>query len=334
MSLLAKLSRAMLLAGLPVSLAPSALADGIPHAWGLGMQEPGSPVQSYIEAYHDVLEWIILLITLFVMALLGWVMIRYNRRRNPVPSRTAHNTALEITWTLVPCLILIAIGAIYSFPLLYYSDRMPNPDLTLKVTGHQWYWSYEYPDQAGVSFDSHAIWDSSDVTPEQANKLIKDAEDGWLIKTAQPLRLLEVDNRVVLPVGKVVRVQITGGDVEHSWYLPSLGVNRMAVPGRLNELWVKVDRPGIYYGQCSMICGNGHGYMPIVVEGVPPEQFAAWIDTHKLPGAATTPVSTEPNPVADPVAPNTKAQPDVTPTAPEPLQPAPAPTDVDAPKKI
>jgi len=208
-----------------------------------------------------------------------YIIVRYNKWANPTPTNTTHNVKLEIIWTLLPCLILAGIAWI-SFPLLYYTDREPSPDLTLKVTGHQWYWSYEYPDNDGVNFDSHAIWDSSDVKPEQAAQLIKESEAGWLIK-GEPRRLLEVDNRVVLPAGKNVRVQITATDVEHSWFMPALGVNRMAVPGRLNELWLKVDHEGLYYGQCSMICGNGHGYMPIVIEAVSPDQFAAWVKTKK-----------------------------------------------------
>jgi len=256
-----------------------AFANGIPAPWGILMQEPGSPIQTNIENFHNILLWIISVISAFVLFLLIYVVVRYNRIANPKATRTTHNVTLEVVWTLIPCLILIGL-AVISFPLLYYTDRIPQADLTLKVTGHQWYWSYEYPDNNDVSFDSHAIWDSSNVTQEQADKLIADASNGWLIKN-QPLRLLEVDNRVVLPVGKVVRVQITGGDVEHSWYLPALGVNRMAVPGRLSELWLKVDKEGIYYGQCSMICGNGHGYMPIVIEGVSPDQFAAWVQTKK-----------------------------------------------------
>ena len=259
--------------------APAALADGIPEAWGLGMQTPGSPVQSHINNFHNILLVVITVITLFVLALLIYVIARYNRWVNPHASRTAHNIPLEIIWTLVPVLILVVIGFI-SVPLLYYTDRIPTPDLTLKITGHQWYWSYEYPDQSDISFDSHAIWDSSDVTWDQANKLIDDASKGWIIKN-RPMRLLEVDIRVVLPVGQVVRVDITGGDVEHSWYVPALAVNRMAVPGRNSELWLKVSKEGIYYGQCSMICGQGHGYMPIVVEGVSPDRFAAWAQSKK-----------------------------------------------------
>lgn len=272
---------AILIAALFLGLGGTpAFADGIPHAWGLNLQTPGSPLEARIHSFHDVLLWIISIITIFVLGLLLWVMIRYNKWTNPTPTATTHNVKLEIVWTLLPCLILIGI-ALISFPLLYYGDRSPDKiDMTLKVTGHQWYWSYEYPDNNDVSFDSHAIWDSSDVTKEQSDKLIADASQSWLIK-GEPLRMLEVDNRIVLPVGAVVRVQITASDVEHSWFMPSLAVNRMAVPGRLNEVWLKVEKEGVYYGQCSMICGNGHGYMPIVIEGVSPVQFAAWIQSKK-----------------------------------------------------
>lgn len=261
-------------------LAVPARADGLPHAWGLNLQTPGSPLEMRIHNFHDMLLWIITIITIFVMGLLVWVMIRYNKWTNPTPTTTTHNVKLEIIWTLLPCLILIGI-ALVSFPLLYYGDRSPEKiDMTLKVTGHQWYWTYEYPDNNDITFDSHAIWDSSDVTADQASKLIMDASPNWLIK-GEAQRLLEVDNRVVLPVGAVVRVQITATDVEHSWFVPSMAVNRMAVPGRLNEVWLKVDHEGIYYGQCSMICGNGHGFMPIVIEGVSPEKFAAWVLSKK-----------------------------------------------------
>jgi cytochrome c oxidase subunit 2 len=255
-------------------------ANGVPHEWGITMQDAGSPLQAYIEYFHNILLWVIAAICVFVLGLQLYVMARYNKWANPVPSTTAHNTKLEVIWTLVPILVLAGLAFI-SFPLLYYGDRMPDhPDLTLKVTGHQWYWTYEYPDNGDVTFDSHAIWDSSDVTQDQANKLIDDASKGWLIKE-KPLRLLEVDNRIVLPAGKNVRVQITATDVEHSWFLPSLGANRMAVPGRLNEIWLKVEKEGIYYGQCSMICGNGHGYMPIVIEAVSEDKFDAWVQSKK-----------------------------------------------------
>jgi cytochrome c oxidase subunit 2 len=252
-------------------------ADGIPHAQGLNLQDPGSPVGARIYEFHTLLLWIISAICIFVLGLLLYVILRYNKWANPVPSKRTHNVTLEIIWTLVPCVILAGIAWI-SFPLLYYTDRQPSTDLTLKVTGHQWYWSYEYPDNGDITFDSHAIWDSPTVTETQAQQLVADSQKNWLIKSP-PLRLLEVDNRVVLPAGKNVRVQIAATDVEHSWFMPALGVNRMAVPGRLNELWLKLDKPGLYYGQCSMICGQGHGYMPIVIEGVTPDQFADWVKT-------------------------------------------------------
>jgi len=258
-------------------LAIPALADGIPHAQGLNLQDPGSPIGARIYEFHNLLLWIISAICIFVLGLLVYIILRYNKWANPIPSTRTHNVPLEIIWTLLPCVVLAGIAWI-SFPLLYYTDRQPPIDITLKVTGHQWYWSYEYPDNGDVSFDSHAIWDSSAVTDDQAAPLIKDSQKDWLIKN-HPLRLLEVDNRVVLPVGENVRVQITATDVEHSWLLPALGVNRMAVPGRLSELWLKIDKPGLYYGQCSMICGNGHGYMPIVIEGVTPDQFTSWVKT-------------------------------------------------------
>ncbi|HVI51306.1 MAG TPA: cytochrome c oxidase subunit II [Candidatus Sulfotelmatobacter sp.] len=251
----------------------------MPLPWGLTLQAPGTVIGDRIQSFHDLLLAIIFAVVLLVLALLVYVVIRYNRTRNPVPSRRTHNLKLEVIWTLIPCLIVLGIAWI-SFPLLYDMDRMPLPDLTLKVTGHQWYWSYEYPERAGVAFDSMAIWDAFGPSEEQTSAAIKDASAHWLIKS-QPMRLLEVDHRVVLPVGKVVRVQITGGDVLHSWYVSSLSINRMAVVGRLNEIWLKIERPGVYYGECSMICGNGHGFMPIVIEGVPADQFESWAAAQK-----------------------------------------------------
>jgi cytochrome c oxidase subunit 2 len=250
-----------------------------PHPWGIAMQAPGSSTQMLINSFHNILLVIITVVSVFVLALLIIVIVRFNKRANPVPSTTTHNIKLEIAWSVVPCIVVAYIAWI-SFPLLYTIDRMPKPDLTIKVTGHQWYWSYEYPDNNGVAFDSIGIWNSPDIKEDQVQAALKDASPKWLIKS-EPKRLLEVDNRVVLPVGKVVRVQITGADVEHSWFVPSLGMNRMAVPGRLNEVWFKIDHEGLYYGQCSMICGTGHGYMPIVVEGVSPEAFDAWVAAKK-----------------------------------------------------
>ena len=259
----------------------SAFADGAPQAWGVGLQAPGSEIEARIYDFHQILLVIICGVVFVVMSLLVYVMLRFNQRRNPVPGRTTHNVKLEIVWTVIPCLIVLFI-AWCSFPLLYDIDRMPAPDLTLKVTGHQWYWSYEYPDRHNISFDSLAIWNVPDVTDRQVADAVHESQSHWLINDEAPVRLLEVDNRVVLPVGKVIRVQITGTDVLHSWFVPSIGINRMAVVGRLNEVWVKIDRPGLYRGQCSMICGTGHGYMPIVVEAVTVEQFEAWADRRKI----------------------------------------------------
>lgn len=278
-----------------------ALAQGVPQPWGLGLQPPGSSMQVRIDDFHDIMLYIISAITAFVLILLVYVILRYNAWANPKPSRTTHNVKLEIIWTLVPCLILLGIAAI-SFPLLYYTDRAPSVDLTLKVTGRQWYWSYEYPDSGDISFDSRGIWNAADVTDAQAVELIKESEPGWLIKS-DPLRLLEVDNRIVLPTGKNIRVQVTASDVEHSWFIPALGVNRMAVPGKLSELWFRIDREGLYYGQCSMICGTGHGFMPIVIEAVAPDQFAAWIKK-KQPAPATPAPSPEPAPATEEPAPS------------------------------
>ncbi len=267
-----------------------ALADGIPQPWGINLQPPASPIEEKIHSLHDALLWIITAICLFVLGLLVYVVLRYNKRANPVPSKTTHNVKLEVIWTIVPILILAGI-AFPSFKLLYFSDRLPaQTDMTIKVTGRQWYWSYEYP-ASGISFDSRAIWDQPNTTEEQAMQLVKESSPNWLIKS-EPLRLLEVDNRLVLPVGKTVRVQITAGDVLHSWFLPSMGVNRMAVPGRLNEVWLSVEREGIFYGQCSMICGTGHGFMPIVIEGVSVERFEAWVKSKKTATGQNTNVVT------------------------------------------
>lgn len=269
----------LVIAGLALLAAPSARADGAPHPWGMGLQTPGSSIGSRINDFHAVLLVIISVVVLLVLALLVYVIVRYRKSRNPEPSRTTHNVRLEIAWTAIPCLIVLGIASI-SFPLLYDIDHMPDPDLTLKVTSHQWYWSYEYPDHGAISFDSMSIWSMAEPTEEQVVQAVAEASARWLVK-GPPLRQLEVDNRVVLPVGKVVRVQITGADVLHSWFVPSLGINRMAVAGRLNEVWFKIDQPGLYYGQCSMVCGIGHAYMPIVIEAVAADQFEGWAATQK-----------------------------------------------------
>jgi len=184
------------------------------------------------------------------------VIVRFNHRRNPVPSRTSHNTVIEMLWTVVPVLILVII-AVPSFKLMYYMDRVPNPEMTIKVTGHQWYWSYEYPDQDGLAFDSN---------------IIPEAE----LKPGQK-RLLDVDNPLVVPADTTIRVLITGTDVIHSWFVPSFGVQEYAIVGRLNESWMKIEHEGTYYGQCNQICGVNHAFMPIEVQAVPKDAFQRWL---------------------------------------------------------
>jgi cytochrome c oxidase subunit 2 len=231
-----------------------------PKPWQLGFQPPATPVKDRLSAFHDELLIIITLITVFVLGLLVYVMWRFNQQRNPAPSRTSHNTVIEMLWTVVPVLILIII-AIPSFKLMYYMDRVPNPEMTIKVTGHQWYWSYEYPDQGGLTFDSNMI-------PEDQ------------LKPGQK-RLLDVDNPLVVPADTIIRVLITGTDVIHSWFVPSFGVQEYAIVGRLNESWMKIEHPGTYYGQCNQICGVNHAFMPIKVEALSKDAFQYWLGDAK-----------------------------------------------------
>jgi len=252
------LTLAALAASLGVS--GSALADR-PVPWQIGMQEPASPVADRLQALHTYLLVGITGIVLLVLALLVYVCIRFRASANPVPSRTSHNTFIEIAWTVLPILFLFIL-AFPSLSLLYFQERIPKADLTLKVTGLQWYWHYSYPDNGNFAFDS-AIVDESEL---------KDPS----------LRLLEVDNEVVLPVGENVRVQIAGNDVMHSWFVPSLAVQKYAVVGHLNELWVNIDREGTYYGECNQICGVNHAFMPIKIHAVSKEEFAKWVEGAKV----------------------------------------------------
>jgi cytochrome c oxidase subunit 2 len=246
------------------SLAHSAMAD-VPHNWALGFQPAASPVMQDIEQLHDLVFWIITVITVFVAGLLLWVGFRYSAKRNPVPSQTSHNTILEVAWTLIPVLILVVI-AIPSFRLIYFQDRTPNADMTIKVTGHQWYWEYSYPDSDNINFASRMV-------PEAESKL----------------RQLDVDEALVLPVGKNIRILTTSADVIHSFFIPSMGVQRYAIPGRTIETWVRVDRPGMYYGECNQICGTQHSGMPIGLRAVPEAEFTAWVAQAKTKYASDTP---------------------------------------------
>lgn len=262
---------------------------GAPIPWGLDLQQAFSPVKHRMHDFHDFMLVIITGITLFVMCLLIFVILRFNAKANPKPANFAHNTLLEVVWTAIPVLILVIVG-IPSMQLLYYVDKTPNPELTLKVTAHQWYWSYELPDQKVESFDSRPIWDGTKQTKEQIDAAIKDASPNWIYANEKPLRLLEVDNRLVLPVDTQVRVYTTSTDVIHSFAIPSLGVRKDGVIGRLNETWLKIEKEGVYYGQCSQICGTGHAFMPIVIEAVSKEKFAQWV-AKKTAAAAPAPAA-------------------------------------------
>jgi cytochrome c oxidase subunit 2 len=232
---------------------------GEPSPWQLGLQDSASPVMDDIVWFHNILLWLIAAIALFVLVLLAIIVIRFNARSNPTPTRTTHNTFIEIIWTVVPVLILVTI-AVPSFRLLFYQLKVPPADLTVKVTGKQWFWSYSYPDSK-FEFDSLMLQD-------------KDRTVG------QP-RLLAVDNEMVVPVNKVVRVLVTGADVIHSFSVPSFGIKIDAVPGRLNETWFKAEREGMYYGQCSQLCGRDHAFMPIAVHVVSEKDYTAWLDQAK-----------------------------------------------------
>ena len=270
-SLGATLSRLALGTAAACGLGGAALAAQ-PEPWQMGLQPAATEVMTSIRWFESFTLVIITVITLFVLALLIYCMVRFNSKANPTPSRTSHNTAIEVVWTVAPILILVII-AIPSFRLLYKQLDIPESDLTVKVTGYQWYWGYEYPDEkyAGISFDSYMLDDAGRQQLMTEKKLTEQ----------QVPRLLAVDNDVVVPVGKVVRVQVTAGDVLHSFAMPAFGIKMDAVPGRLNETWFRADAPGVYYGQCSELCGTNHAFMPIAIRAVPEEQFEAWAEAAK-----------------------------------------------------
>ena len=230
-----------------------------PTPWQIGFQTPASPMMERIVALHDNLFIVIVIIAVLVTAVLAYTVFRFHAKRNKILSTTTHHTWLEVIWTAIPALIVVGL-AIPSVQLIYFIDQEPQNAMNIKVTGHQWYWSYEYPDQS-VAFDSYMI-DDKDIQGDQ-------------------IRLLSVDNNLVVPVGVPICLQLTSMDVLHSWAVPALGVKKDTVPGRLNQMWLQVDRPGLYYGQCSELCGMKHGFMPIVVEAVTPEQYALWLEAAK-----------------------------------------------------
>lgn len=247
---------ALVAAGITLATGGAAFAElGQPAPWEWHLQASGSPVMDNIVWFHDFLSVLIIVITLFVLALLVVVVVKFNSKANPVPSRTTHHTLIEVVWTLVPVLILVGI-AVPSFRLLFLELDVPKADLTIKATGKQWYWSYAYPDNGKFEFDSLMAQDK------------------------QP-RLLGVDNEMVVPVNKVIRVQVTGADVIHAFALPAFGVKIDAIPGRLNETWFKATKTGIFYGQCSELCGKDHAFMPIAIRVVNDQEFASWVESAK-----------------------------------------------------
>ena len=228
--------------------------------WQLSFQNPATDLMGSVVGLHNVILIVMSLITVFVLFLLFYVSFRFSAKRNPIPSTRTHNTVVEVLWTAIPIVILVVL-AIPSFKLLYQQEKSENYDMTVKVIGHQWYWEYEYPDHGDFYFESYMIQD-------------EDLKEG-------DLRLLTVDNPLVIPANKNVQILITAGDVLHSWAVPSMGLKTDAVPGRLNETWVNVKEPGIYRGQCSEICGSGHGFMPVVVKVLPEREFMAWANEAK-----------------------------------------------------
>ena len=228
--------------------------------WQLSFQNPATDLMGSVVGLHNIILIVMTLVTLFVLFLLFYVSFRFSAKRNPIPSTRTHNTVVEVLWTAIPIVILVVL-AIPSFKLLYQQEKSENYDMTVKVIGHQWYWEYEYPDHGDFYFESYMVQE-------------QDLEEG-------DLRLLTVDNPLVIPANKNIQILITAGDVLHSWAVPSMGLKTDAVPGRLNETWVNVKEPGIYRGQCSEICGSGHGFMPVVVKVLPEREFMAWANEAK-----------------------------------------------------
>ncbi|MGA8076893.1 MAG: cytochrome c oxidase subunit II [Xanthobacteraceae bacterium] len=257
MKMFSRLTGIVVVAGTLLASAGAAFAGmGHPTPWEMDLQGAASPVMAQISEFHFFLLWVIGAISAFVLALLLIIIVRFNARANPMPSRTTHNTLLETAWTIVPVIILAAI-AVPSFRLLFVELDVPHPDLTVKATGKQWFWSYSYPDNGNFEFDSIMVPDKD-------------------LKPGQP-RLLTVDNEMVVPVNKVVHVLVTGADVIHSFDVLSFGIRIDAIPGRMNETWFKATKMGTFYGQCTELCGKDHSFMPIAVHVVDQNDFNAWV---------------------------------------------------------
>ena len=288
-------------------IAGGAFADtlGMPTDKAIGLQPAGDALRRQAADFHNlILLPIIVAISLFVLALLAWIVVRYNEKANPVPKRFTHNTKLEVVWTLAPVLILVFIAA-FSFPLLFRYHDIPKADLTLKATGNQWYWAYEYPDQHIAEYVSNPL--------SEAEATAKNA----------PFKLA-VNNPIVVPVGKTVKVLVTGADVLHAFFIPAFGVQVTAVPGKVNEVWFQTEKTGKYYGQCNELCGVDHSFMPIEVDVVDQPSFNAWVAKH----AAPAPAAASPAPSAAPPAP---AAPQTTAIAAPTTVASPTPAKAGAP---
>lgn len=245
---------------------------GQPQAGGIGFQPAATSLASEIHWLDGFLLVIITIIALFVTGLLAWVVVRFNKKANAEPATFTHNSPLEVAWTIVPILILVGIGA-FSLPVLFDQQRIPEGEVVVKVTGYQWYWGYEYPEEEGVEFSSYMIGaDQDNMMTEEVSAQLQQA--GY---TDDHFRLA-TDTAVVVPVGKTVVMQVTGGDVIHSWTIPSFGVKQDGIPGRLAQLWFRADQEGVYFGQCSELCGIAHAYMPITVKVVSEEKYAEWLE--------------------------------------------------------
>jgi cytochrome c oxidase subunit II len=276
--------RFMALVGSTAASGAAFAADGYgqPAPWQIGLQGSASEIMDFITAMHTGLFWLITVISVFVLALLVYVAVKFNEKTNPVPSKTTHNSAIEVAWTVIPVIILVVI-AIPSFRLLRLQEEIPPADVTIKVTGVQWAWNVEYAkDSGGFGFRVNMLSDA-----EVKQEIAKGK------KAADVPRLLAVDNEIVVPVNKVVRVQVTASDVMHAFAMPSLGIKRDAVPGRLNETWFKATREGVYYGQCSELCGTNHAFMPAAIRVVSAARYAEWLEDAKkkfADGGASSPV--------------------------------------------
>jgi cytochrome c oxidase subunit II len=268
---------ALIIGATTPGLAFAQQGGGQPVPWQVGLQDSASEIMDFITAMHTGLFWLITVISIFVLALLAYCVVKFNEKANPVPSKTTHNSTIEVVWTVVPVLILVAIS-IPSFRLLRMQEEIPPADVTIKVTGVQWAWNVEYAkDSGGFGFRVDMLSDD-----ERKEAVAKGA------KPADVPRLLAVNNEIVVPVGKVVRVQVTASDVMHAFAMPALGIKRDAVPGRLNETWFKASKEGVYYGQCSELCGTNHAFMPAAIRVVSASKYTEWLEDakKKFAGAA------------------------------------------------